>query len=68
VHHAATLTTDYVEAMGAAEHCDTAVLDVQLCAIRKLLEAGPEAAAEARDVVRQLEAVVRQKIARRRAA
>jgi CheY-like chemotaxis protein len=67
VHRAATLLLEYVEAMGGCEHCEPEVLDVHFRAIGKLLEAAPgDAAGDA--ILMQLEAAVRQRITRRRAA
>jgi CheY-like chemotaxis protein len=68
VQKASSLMLEYVDAMGGHEHCEPEVLDVHFQAIGRLLAAGPEAADEAAGVAAQLEAVVRQRIARRKAA
>jgi CheY-like chemotaxis protein len=68
VQKASALLLEYVEAMGGHEHCEAEVLEVHFQAIARLLEIKAELPEEAACVVEQLEAVVRQKIARRRAA
>jgi DNA-binding response OmpR family regulator len=68
VQKASSLLIEYVDAMGGHEHCEPEVLDVHFSAIRRLLANGPSDAEEAADVAGQLEAVVRQRIARRKAA
>jgi len=67
VARASALLMEYVDAMGGHEHCEPEVLQVHFDAIGQLIVAEPGATA-AEDVVAQLDAVVRQKIARRRAA
>ena len=54
--------------MGGREHCEPGVLDVHFHAIGKLLDMEANAASASETVLVQLEALVRQKIARRRAA
>jgi CheY-like chemotaxis protein len=68
VQKAATLLLEYVDAMGGHEHCEREVLDVHFQAIVKLLKTGHAAAEETAGVTVQLEAMVRQRIARRRVA
>ena len=73
VQRASALLMEYVDAMGGHEHCERDVLDVHFQAIGRLLEIDPDeagmtAAAKAAGVLDQLESVVRQRIARRRAA
>jgi CheY-like chemotaxis protein len=68
VQKASSLLIEYVDAMGGHEHCEPEVLDVHFCAINRLLAYDPSDASEAANVAGQLEAVVRQRIARRRAA
>ena len=73
VQRASALLMEYVDAMGGHEHCERDVLDVHFQAIGRLLEIDPDeagmtAAAKAAGVIDQLESVVRQRIARRRAA
>lgn len=68
VQRASGLLMEYVDAMGGHEHCEPEVLQVHFGAIGKLLATDPGEIGEADAVVGQLEAVVRQKIARRRAA
>jgi CheY-like chemotaxis protein len=67
LHKASLLLIEYVDAMGGHQHCDPAVLDLQFRALGKLLEAG-DTETVAASVLIQLEGVVRQSIARRRAA
>jgi CheY-like chemotaxis protein len=67
LHRASVLLLEYVDAMGGHQHCDPAVLDLQFRALGKLLE-DCDADAVAEDVMVQLETMVRQSIARRRAA
>jgi hypothetical protein len=68
VARASALLMEYVDAMGGHEHCEPEVLQVHFDAIGQLIIADPAVTAAADDVVSHLEAVVRQKIARRRAA
>jgi CheY-like chemotaxis protein len=68
VQRAATLLLEYVDAMGGHDHCEREVLEVSFHAISKLLGLEPGEYEEAETLVGELEAVVRQKIARRRAA
>jgi len=68
VQRAAILLLEYVDAMGGHDHCEREVLEVSFHAISKLLGLAPDQWEEAQLLVDQLEAVVRQKIARRRAA
>lgn len=68
VQKASALLLEYVEAMGGHAHCEADVLDVHFQAIGKLLAVGSAPGEEAAGVTAQLEAVVRQRIARRRAA
>jgi len=68
VARASALLMEYVDAMGGHEHCEPEVLQVHFDAIGQLIIADPAVSAAADDVVSHLEAVVRQKIARRRAA
>ncbi len=68
VTRAAALLMEYADAMGGHEHCEADVLDVHFRSIGRLLDASKVDAQEAADVLAQLEALVRQKITRRRAA
>lgn len=68
VSRAAMLLMEYVEAMGGHEHCEAGVMEVHFRAIAKLLQVGPEQVEAVAAMVDELETVVRQKIARRRAA
>lgn len=68
VQRAAGLLMEYADAMGGAEHCEPEVLEVHFNAIGKLLTLDGGQSQEAERVVGHLEMVVRQKIARRRAA
>jgi hypothetical protein len=68
VQRAAILLLEYVDAMGGHDHCEREVLEVSFHAISKLLGLEPDEYEEAQTLVGELEAVVRQKIARRRAA
>lgn len=68
VGRASALLMDYLDSMGGHEHCEVEVLLVHFDAIGQLLTADPAAAGKADDVVGHLDAVVRQRIARRRAA
>lgn len=67
VARASALLMEYVDAMGGHEHCEPEVLQVHFSAIGKLIDA-PGAIVEAEELIAHLEAVVRQKIVRRRAA
>jgi hypothetical protein len=62
------LLMEYVEATGGHQHCEPEVIEVHFHAIAKLLQVGPEHVEAVAAVVDELESVVRQKIARRRAA
>jgi hypothetical protein len=68
VGRASALLMEYLDSMGGHEHCEAEVLRVHFDAIGQLLAADPAVAAKAEDVVGHLDAVVRQRIARRRAA
>lgn len=68
VSRSALLLMEYVEAMGGHQHCEPEVLEVHFRAIAKLLHVGQEQVEAVAAVVDELEAVVRQKISRRRAA
>jgi CheY-like chemotaxis protein len=68
VQKASSLLIEYVDAMGGHEHCEPEVLDVHFRAINRLLASAPSDAEEAASVAGELEAVVRQRIARRKAA
>jgi hypothetical protein len=68
VDRASTLLMEYVDAMGGAERCEAAVLDVHFKAIGTLLETPESDVETAAKVVGTLEAVVKQKIARMRKA
>jgi len=68
VARASALLMEYADAMGGHEHCEVGVLEVHFSAIAKLLVIEPAQVAEGEEVVSQLDRVVRQKIARRRAA
>ncbi|CAN7611697.1 response regulator [Phenylobacterium sp. LjRoot225] len=68
VARASALLMEYVDAMGGHEHCEPEVLQVHFDGISQLIAAEPGATRDAEDLVSNLEAVVRQKIARRRAA
>lgn len=68
IQRAAALLMEYVDAMGGHENCEGGVLDVHFQAIGKLLGVAAGQAEAADGVLEQLEAVVRQRIARRRAA
>jgi len=68
VSRAALLLMEYVEAMGGHENCDPEVIEVHFGAIAKLLQAGPGHVEPMAAMLEELEAVVRQRIARRRAA
>jgi CheY-like chemotaxis protein len=65
VQKASDLLLAYVEAMGGSENCDPEVLDVHFRAISTILELDPDRSEDARDVVVQLEAVVKRKVAKR---
>jgi CheY-like chemotaxis protein len=68
VDRASTLLMEYVDAMGGAERCETAVLDVHFKAIGTLLETPAGEVETAAKLVGTLETVVKQKIARLRKA
>ena len=68
VSRAATLLMEYVDAMGGHQHCEPEVMEVHFRAIAKLLHVGPEQVEAVAAMVDELETVVRQRIARRRAA
>jgi len=68
VSRAAMLLLEYIAAMGGHLQCEPEVVEVHFHAIAKLLQAGPEQVEAMAAVVDELEAVVRQKIARQRAA
>ena len=68
VARASALLMEYADAMGGHEHCEAEVMEVHFAAIAKLLVIEPGQVDEAEEVLGQLQMVVRQKIARRRAA
>jgi hypothetical protein len=68
VARASALLMEYVDAMGGHDHCEREVLQVHFDGISRLMAIEPGAARESDALVDHLEAVVRQKIARRRAA
>lgn len=68
VARASALLMEYADAMGGHEHCEAEVMEVHFAAIAKLLVIEPSLVDEAEEVLGQLQMVVRQKIARRRAA
>ena len=68
VAQASALLMEYADAMGDHDHCEAEVFEVHFAAIAKLLVIEPGQVEEGEQVVGHLEMVVRQKIARRRAA
>jgi hypothetical protein len=64
VEQASNLLMTYTDAMGGADRCEAAVLDVHFNAIRTLLETPPEDAHIASKVLRHLETVVQQRVSR----
>jgi CheY-like chemotaxis protein len=68
VQRAAVLLMEYIDAMASPESCEIEVFDLHFRAIATLLEAASVDVEKAAAVIAQLEAIVRHKIAQRRAA
>lgn len=68
IHRAAALLMQYVEAMGGHEQCESDVLEVHFQTIAQLLGTTAEQAERAAGAIDQLESLVLQRIARRKAA
>ncbi|RAK51351.1 response regulator [Phenylobacterium deserti] len=68
VHKASTLLMEYVDAMGGPEQCQGEVLDLHFQVIGKLIDLPEGEAKEAQILIAKLEAVVKQKTAKKRQA
>jgi CheY-like chemotaxis protein len=68
VQRVAVLQMEYIDAMAAPEYCELDVFDAHFRVMGTLLASSAVGADEALNMVARLEAAVRQKIARRRAA
>jgi CheY-like chemotaxis protein len=68
VQRVAVLLMEYIDAMASPESCEMEVFDLHFRAIATLLEAASIDVDKAAAVIAQLEAIVRHKIAQRRAA